>query len=100
MNRDEPSWLRLRQYVDGADSLSVVLSQLLDAALELEELAQAGYVLQRGTPSRFQAGHPDRVTFGHSPAVILGGEKRAGWARRVPARQRWSRRPMNGSGKG
>ena len=39
VNRDEPIWLRLRQYVDGADSLSVVLSQLLDAALELEELA-------------------------------------------------------------
>jgi hypothetical protein len=31
----------------GAGSLSVVLSQLLDAAVELEELAQAGYVLEQ-----------------------------------------------------
>jgi hypothetical protein len=44
---DEPIWLRLRQYVDGADSLDIVLAQLLDVALELEQLAQAGYVLDR-----------------------------------------------------
>ncbi len=47
MNRDEPIWLRLRQYVDGAESVDVVLAQLLDAALELEELAAAGYTLDR-----------------------------------------------------
>ena len=54
----------------------------------------------RRSPLRFQAGHPDRVTFGHSTAVIIGVEKRAGWARRVPPRLRRSRRPMNGSGRG
>lgn len=40
-------WLRLRQYIDGADTLEAVLAQLLDAAVELEELAQAGYILEQ-----------------------------------------------------
>lgn len=43
----ERRWLRLRSYVDGAETLEVVLAQLLDAAAELEELALAGYVLER-----------------------------------------------------
>ncbi len=43
----EPRWVQLRQYVDGAETLDVVLAQPLDAAAELEELAQAGYVLER-----------------------------------------------------
>ena len=43
---DERVWLRLRQYVDGASSLEVVLSQLLDVAVEIEELAAAGFTLQ------------------------------------------------------
>jgi len=35
----ERLWLRLRQYVDGAETLEVVLAQLLDAVAEIEELA-------------------------------------------------------------
>jgi hypothetical protein len=44
---DEHIWLRLRQYVDGAEEIEVVLSQLHDAVAEIEELALAGYVLER-----------------------------------------------------
>ena len=44
---DERLWLRLRQYVDGAEALEVVLAQLIDVAIELEELSAAGYVLER-----------------------------------------------------
>jgi hypothetical protein len=42
----EKLWLRLRQYVDGAETLEVVLAQLLEVAAEIEELALAGYVLE------------------------------------------------------
>ena len=41
----ERLWLRLRQYVDGAETLEVVLAQLLDAGAEIEELAR--YRLKR-----------------------------------------------------
>ncbi|HKD33447.1 MAG TPA: hypothetical protein VKB73_08260 [Gaiellaceae bacterium] len=44
---DERLWLRLRQYVDGAEALEVVLAQLIDVAIEIEELSAAGYVLER-----------------------------------------------------
>jgi hypothetical protein len=44
--RNDKLWLRLRQYVDGADTLEVVLAQLLEAAVELEELAAAGLELE------------------------------------------------------
>jgi hypothetical protein len=42
----EKLWLRLRQYVDGAETIEVVLAQLLDVAVEIEELALVGYVLE------------------------------------------------------
>jgi len=34
----ERLWLRLSRYVDGAETLEVVLAQLLDAAAEIEEV--------------------------------------------------------------
>jgi hypothetical protein len=41
----ERLWLRLRQYVDGAETLEVALAQLLDAAAEIKEVAH--YRLER-----------------------------------------------------
>jgi hypothetical protein len=36
-----------RRNVDGAEEIEVVLAQLPDAAAEIEELALAGYLLER-----------------------------------------------------
>jgi hypothetical protein len=44
---DDKRWLRLRSYIDGAEKIEIVLAQLRDLTVELEDLHQAGYVLDR-----------------------------------------------------
>lgn len=65
---EEKLWLRLRSYIDGADKIEVVFAQLLDVAVELEELDAAGYVLER--PVEADGIHLARSLAHARPAVV------------------------------